>query len=371
MTTRFVTRVKGECMVEQLKAWMMVVMDSWVGDWVIPIGVALLFFALIRPLRALVFSIIRKLMKNRQAEFEHLKSTFSRPSTLLVLSAGVYLALWLSPAVHETPAVWVMVVKIFRSLFIVFGAWFACILEGVDGPFLGPIARRLEVDKVLMPFVAKLLRFITIAVAALIIVQEWGYSISGLLTGLGLGGLAVALAAQDMLSNLFAGAMILLDKPFGIGDWISSGDIEGTVEDVNFRSVKIRTFTQAVVTVPNAALANSPVTNFSRMGKRRVLFNLTLSFDTTPEQMKRCSTRITSLLHKREDIDKETIAAVFDSIGDSRLNLMVVYYTKATDWLSFIEVRGQVYYEILDALKDEGVPLAQPTQTVFVREGQE
>ncbi len=354
-------------MVEQLKAWMMAVMDSWIGDWVIPIGVAVLFFALIRPLRALVFAIIRRLMKNRAEDFVRLQSTFSRPSTLLVLCVGVYVALFLSPAVHETPAVWAVVVKTFRSLLIVFAAWFACILEGVDGPLLGPIARRLEVDKVLMPFVAKLLRFITIAVAVLIIVQEWGYSISGLLTGLGLGGLAAALAAQDMLSNLFAGGVILLDKPFAIGDWISSGDIEGTVEDLNFRSVKIRTFTQAVVTVPNATLANAPVTNFSRMGKRRVLFNLTLSFGTTPEQMKRCSTRITALLRKREDVDDETIAAVFDSIGDSRLNLMVVYYTKATDWLSFIDVRGQVYYEILDVLKDEGVPLALPAQTVFVR----
>lgn len=85
------------------------------------------------------------------------------------------------------------------------------------------------------------------------IAQEWNYSISGLLAGLGLGGLAFALAAQDMLSNLFGGLVIFLDRPFGIGDWIQTGDTEGTVEDINFRSVKIRTFSQAVVTVPNSS----------------------------------------------------------------------------------------------------------------------
>lgn len=356
---------------QQIRGFISIIMASWVGEWIIPIGVALLFFVLIRPLRALVFAIIRRLMKNKQEEFLRLRDTFIRPSTLLVLCIGIYLALSLLPAVRQNPELWPMVIRIFRSLLILFAAWFLCILEGADGPFLGPISRRLEVDKVLIPLVEKLLRFITIAIAVLIIVQEWGYSISGLLTGLGLGGLAVALAAQDMLSNLFAGAVILLDKPFGIGDWIQCDSLEGTVEDINFRSVKIRTFTQAVVTVPNSTLANSPVTNFSRMGKRRVMFNLTLAFDTEPDRMKRCSERIVALLRRQEDIDQGTITAVFDSIGDSRLNLMVVYYTKATAAAEYMDVRGRMYYAILDILKEEGIRLSPPAQTVYVKEEQE
>lgn len=351
----------------EIKGLIAQIMQSWVGEWLIPSGVALLFFALVRPLRALVFSIIKRLMKNRQEEFLRIRAAFSRPSTLLVLCIGIYLALFLSPGVHQNPAVWPVVVRVFRSLIILFAAWFACILQGVNGPLLSSLARRPGMDQVLIRFVSKFLRVLTVAIAVLIVVQEWGYSISGLLTGLGLGGLAVALAAQDLLSNLFSGAVILLDKPFGLGDWIQSDTVEGIVEDINFRSVKIRTFTQAVVTVPNSTLAGAPVTNFSRMGKRRVLFNLTLDFNTTRQQMNTCRARIIALLNKQEDIDRQTIAAVFDSIGDSRLNLMVMYFTKTTAWLEYIEVRGRLYYEILDILEAEGITLALPAQTVYVK----
>ncbi|MFA9380182.1 MAG: mechanosensitive ion channel family protein [Acetanaerobacterium sp.] len=346
------------------------VINSRAGEWLIPIGIVILFLVLIKPLRALIFKIVKTIMKRQPEEFERLRGAFIHPVTLGVLAVGVYLALRFAPGVHLNPELWVTVVRVFRSLFILFVTWVVCILEGVDGPVMGPLINRLglQMNSVLFPFVSKILRFITVAIAALIIVQEWDFSVSGLLAGLGLGGLAFALAAQDMLSNLFGGAVILIDRPFAIGDWILSGDVEGTVEDINFRSVKIRTFTLAVVTVPNAMLASSAVTNFSRMGKRRVLFNLTMDFDTTQQQMKICTERILALLRLQEDIDQDTVVTVFDSIGDCSLNLMVVYYTKSTSWLDFIEVRGRMYYEIMEILKQEKAELAFPTQTVYLKQ---
>ena len=103
------------------------------------------------------------------------------------------------------------------------------------------------------------------------VAQEWDYRIDGFIAGLGLGGLAFSLAAKDTLSNVFGGLVVILDKPFSIGDWIKTPSVEGTVEDISFRSTKVRTFAQALVTVPNATLANEPVTNWTRMGKEGLL----------------------------------------------------------------------------------------------------
>lgn len=342
--------------IEKLLAWSA---DSAVGAWLLPCAATIVLFALICPLRALVLSLLKRLLRKRPEEFKRLRSGFTRPTTLMVLCTGIAVALALSP-LRQNAAVWAVLVKTGRSLLIVFAAWFTCILEGPDGPLLAPLARRLEVDKVLFPFISKLLRFITIAVAALVVVQEWGYSISGLLTGLGLGGLAVALAAQDMLSNLFAGAVILMDRPFGIGDWIEAEGIEGTVEDINFRSVRIRTFSQALVTVPNAKIANAPITNYSRMGKRRVLYSLPLAPNAEPARIKRACAGIVRLLNSQPDIEQKTALAALESIGQNSLGLMVLYYTHSTAWGDFVAVRERMHYAILAVLEKEGVPIAPP-----------
>ena len=121
--------------------------------------------------------------------------------------------------------------------------------------------------------------------ATILAIQNLGYSVSGLLASLGIGGLAVALAAKDTLSNVFGSLMLILDRPFKLGDWIKAGDMEGTVEEIGFRSTRIRTFAKTLITVPNSIIANLPLDNFSRMPKRRIKLTVGVTYATTPAQM--------------------------------------------------------------------------------------
>ncbi|MFP3359363.1 mechanosensitive ion channel family protein, partial [Planococcus sp. SIMBA_143] len=124
----------------------------------------------------------------------------------------------------------------------------------------------VKIDHILIPFFSKALRLIIVAIGISVIAQEFEYDINGFVAGLGIGGLAFALAAKDALANLFGGIIIITEKPFTIGDWIKTPSVEGTIEDISFRSTKVRTFAQALVTVPNATLSNEAITNWSKMG---------------------------------------------------------------------------------------------------------
>ena len=125
-----------------------------------------------------------------------------------------------------------------------------------------------------IPLLSKALRFVIIAIAITVILQEFDYEVSGFVAGLGLGGLAISLAAKEALANMLGGIVIITEKPFVIGDWIFTPSIEGTVVEITFRSTKVRTFADALVTMPNDTLVNEPITNWSRMEKRRHTFNL-------------------------------------------------------------------------------------------------
>ena len=342
---------------------------DWMINWVIPVVVALVIILLSRPLLKAVFGLLRKILgKKRQNWAAEAVKVLSGPLRFLLMAAALLIGMRISPAVYGNLSLWATAVKCFRSVIIIVIAWALYNLEDSSELLMTPLTRKLDlkINDVLLPFVSKGLRFITIAIALLIVAQEWDYSISGMLAGLGLGGLAFALAAQDMLSNLFGGAVILLDKPFAIGDWIKSDATEGVVEDITFRSVRIRTFTQALVTIPNSNLVSNPVTNFSRMGKRRINFNLGLEYGTPAQKLRACSERIKAMLAADENLDPETQVVVLDSFGDSSINLMLLFFTKATDWLSYIHAKEKVYYAIMDILEQEQVVIAFPTQTLHV-----
>ncbi|WP_233713612.1 mechanosensitive ion channel family protein [Lederbergia citri] len=200
---------------------------------------------------------------------------------------------------------------------------------------------------------SKAIRVIIVAIAITVIAQEFHYDINGFVAGLGLGGLAFALAAKDALANLFGGIIIITEKPFTIGDWISTPSVEGTVEDINFRSTKVRTFTQALVTVPNATLADQPITNWSKMGKRQISFSLKLPLDTSKEKLERTIRRIEELLKAYPGIHPDTIHVTFDKYLVDGYEIFLYFFTKSTEWGEYLKVKEDVNYKILDILKSE------------------
>ena len=222
-----------------------------------------------------------------------------------------------------------------------------------------------EVDKILIPFFSKIIRAVVLALAFVAIASTWGYDVNGFIAGLGLGGLAFALAAKDLLANIFSGIVIITDKPFSIGDWIKTSEIEGTIEDINFRSTRIRAFDQALVIVPNSNLVNAPIINFTKRPMRRLTFQIGLTYSTPSYKLKICISEIEKALRDHPGIDQETVVVKFDSFGDSALQLFLCCFTKTLVWIEYLNIKQVINLKIMEILENEGVSFAFPSTSVY------
>jgi MscS family membrane protein len=226
----------------------------------------------------------------------------------------------------------------------------------------------IEVDKLLIPFVSKVFRLFLFIVAVAVIAETWGFSVGTFVAGLGIGGLAFALAAQDTLSNLFGGAVIITEKPFTLGDWIIVDDVEGTVEDINFRSTKIRKFNKSVVTVPNSRVADANIINFSKRDIRRISYELKIHIDSSVEEVKAVVANIEKMLTDHKDIDNETIFVKFNKFGESSLNIFLYYFTSTSDWGKYLTIAEDTNFRIMKILEENNVTLAVPLQQIKMTE---
>lgn len=226
--------------------------------------------------------------------------------------------------------------------------------------------RGMDESAGLRQLVLRFLRVLVWLVAALVVIQELGYNVTGLVAGLGVGGLAVALAAKDTLANWFGALMIFTDRPFSVGDWIKTSNLEGTVEEIGLRSTKVRTFARTLVSVPNSTVANAVVENFSRMPVRRVSYTLGVTYGTTPAMMQESLERIRDILRTHEAVDQTFWIVRFTDFGSSSLDILVMYFTKTTVWDEYLAAREEINLLIMTSLSAIGVSVAFPTRSVYV-----
>lgn len=289
---------------------------------------------------------------------------FEKPVRFLFVVLGLYAS---ASMVADRLDYQLIVDKAFRSLLVYTFAWGFYNISNSSSEFFKKVFEQYDIedDKILFPFISKVLRIIIVFLAGSIIVQEWGYNVQGFIAGLGLGGLAFALAAQDTISNVFGGLVIITEKPFGLGDWIETPSVEGTVEDISFRSTRVRTFAQAMVTVPNSTLAKEAVTNWSRMGRRRITFNLGVMYSTPSEKIESCVEKIKDLLNKDEEIHKQTIFVNFDKFNNSSLDIFIYFFTNTIVWGEYLRVKEKINFAIMKILEEEGVQVAFPSTSVY------
>lgn len=323
------------------------------------------FWVLRRLLTRLITAVCYKMASRTKTSLDnHLIEAFTKPLEWFFALLGLYLALnYLS----LKPAADAFISNVFRTgviLLISAGLYnFAGSFEALSEEYEELFGAK--VDKILVPFLSKVLKFVIIALAVTVIAQEWDYKIDGLIAGLGLGGLAISLAAKDALANVFGGIVIITDKPFSIGDWIQTPSVEGTVEDISFRSTKVRTFTQALVTVPNSTLASEPITNWSRMGKRRVMFKLGLTYGTSRTQIREFVSAVERLLTSHPEVDQETIVVRFDGFGESSLDILIQFFVKPTALADYARVKEDINLEIMALMEEQGLSVAFPSRSLY------
>ncbi|MBA9026533.1 MULTISPECIES: mechanosensitive ion channel family protein [Bacillaceae] len=347
-------------------SWKFIFSYEFINHVAISIGIFLLFLIFRKIFAKYVIALLLKVsQKAPHTFFYHIFLSFEKPIQWLFILLGIYVSVWYFPYLDHAH---VLFIKLVKSTIIFIVGWGLYNLTSSSRLVFARLNERFnfEIDKILIPFLSKVLRVIIVVISFSAIAEEFDYNVIGFVGGLGLGGLAIALAAKDAIGNLFGGIVIITEKPFTIGDWVLTPSVEGTVETITFRSTKIRTFAQALVTVPNAKLANETITNWSEMGKRRIVFNISVTYETPKDKLEDVIKQIEYMLKNHVDVHQDTIVVKFDKYGIDGLDIYLYFFTKTTVWIEFLKIKEEINFEIMDILDNEGVSLAIPNRRLYV-----
>ena len=219
-----------------------------------------------------------------------------------------------------------------------------------------------------MPMIRKALRIFVVIVGILTVLATIGVNITGLAALMSVGALAFSMGSKDSVANLVGTFNILSDRPYKVGDWITAGgDIDGDVEEIGLRSTKIRMFDKTLMTVPNGTLAAATIKNWSEMPKRRIKMTIGLTYDTTPDQMRKALKAIEEILATDEGVDQDYKLVQFTDFGASSLDEFLYYFSKTTVWKEYLDVRERVNLKIMERMAEIGVETAFPTQTMHLK----
>lgn len=331
--------------------------------------ILILFWALRSPITKGIVHLLEKVLNRKRQIADHSTLTFVLgPVKSFLGITGFYLALM---NLHPAAGVESFLLKVYRiSIIVIITLILLRLCDCASDNLFQPFGRQQDLEnrlnKTLMTLLKKAVKALILIIAVIAVLSETGINVTTLITGIGLGGLTIALAAQDTAQNLFGGLVILLDKPFQVDDWIATPDIEGVVEDITFRSTRVRTFPNALVVVPNSTLVSSPITNWSRMNKRRASFSIGLTYDTTKEQLARCIDGITQMINATPQVLPQETVVAFNGFLDSSLEISILFYTEATSFSAFQKLKEQINYGIMQIVEAQGAQFAFPTQTVIL-----
>jgi len=293
--------------------------------------------------------------KNTNQLDDVLLSSLERP----VLVGTTLIALFIATRrLTMEPKTLIIIENAFKILIAINITW---LISRFADALISEYGRR--VDNKLLPLVRRTILILVWVIGIVTALNNVGIEINAILGTLGIGGVAVALAAQDTIKNIFGGITIYTDGPFRIGDIIQFDSYEGTVQDIGIRSTRILTYEQRLVTVPNYKLMDASVVNISAEPSRRVVIKLGLTYDTSPQKMKDAIDLLKELPDNVENIEANTIA-VFSDFGDSALLITYIYYI--TKGMDIRESTSKVNFEILNRFNNAGLNFAFPTQTVYI-----
>ena len=326
---------------------------------------SLFFFLLLRKMFAkLVIQVLQPLAKQTQTYYDdRILSALRGPLSFVFFTIGV--RLFFALLFLETP----IIEKIISTMimFNLFWAIYAMVhaLRGVIYHFTERFNPELSHE--MGNFLLTVIRVIVLSIGLGAILQLWGVNVAGLIAGLGIGGLAFALAAKDTAANLFGSIALLLDKSIRIGEWIKIDGVEGVVEDIGMRTTKIRTFRKSLITLPNQVIANSPIENYSRRGIRRIKIKLGLTYDATSQQIEQVITDIKTMLRNHKGIaQNETMLVSFTTFDDSSLGILVYTFTKTSNWEKYLKTKEEVNINIMKIVENNNVAFAFPSQSLYI-----
>lgn len=244
-------------------------------------------------------------------------------------------------------------------------AWLVTrLLDALYKQYIIPIAEKskTDLDDQVLPIIRKGTKIVIWVLAVIIALNNAGYDVGAALAGLGIGGLALAMASRDMVANVFGGMTIFLDKPFTINDRIKVDGIDGICHEIGLRTTRLRTLDGTLVTIPNSTFSDEPVENISAEPSRKITCTIGLTYDMTAEQVEEAITTLREIAESHEDTEEKVLVA-FTEFGDFSMNVLFIYYiTKGAD---ILKTRTEINLATLQAFNEKGLEMAFPTQTVY------
>ena len=335
-------------------------------NWAIAVGILILSFVVVKMLYWIFSNVIRRLTSKTKTSLDDvLIDKLEKPLTYLVLILGYWISIHYLVFKEEVELALENVA--YFLLVIDVTAILSRIVDALITEIIMPISEKSDssFDNQLIPVIQKGVRSIIWILGIIIGLDNIGFDITAMIAGLGIGGLALALAAQDSVKNIFAGIMIFLDKPFRIKDRIQVDGFDGIVEEVGLRSTRLRTLEGRIVTIPNSRFTDNSVTNVTSQPTLKVKLNLGLIYDTDEVQMQKAIDILEDIVKNQEAITDD-YAAGFNGFGDFSLNILFIYYVKPdSHWL---DTQTLVNKEILRRFNKEGLEFAFPTQTILKKD---
>ena len=360
--------------IERFNAFWDIVVDVWhQGLFGIQIGrlltaafIFILFLLLRRLIASVIISRLRHLAEKTSVKFDDkVVEAIEQPITMIPIVIGLFFSLeylGIEGVFGEIGA------KLIRSLivFIIFWGFhnlvdpFSFLLDKVEILF----------SAAMRDWLIKVIKYTFIFIGSATVLEIWGIKIGPILAGLGLIGVAVALGAQDLFKNLISGLLIISEKRFNLGDWILvDGVVEGTVEDLGFRSTIVRRFDKAPVYVPNARLADSAVTNFSSMTHRRIYWHIGVEYRTTIEQLRIIRDGIEAYILENDAFAKPNEVPTFvriDRFSDSSIDIMLYCFTRSIVWGQWLEIKERLALKVKEIVEGAGSSFAFPSRTIYM-----
>jgi MscS family membrane protein len=303
--------------------------------------------------------------KTKTQAFKDTPEDMLRPLAMLVMAAIWWAGLNLLALPDQAMIILLVAVKILAGIA---GVWGAYRLVDLVTLYLRYQASKTDnkVDDVLVPLIRKTLKVFVTVIGITFIASNLNLNVSSLLASLGLGGLAFALAAKDVVQNLFGSITVILDQTFHNGDWIVVNDIEGSVEEVGLRSTKIRTFYDSLITLPNSIFITAKVDNMGQRRYRRLKCNVSLTYDTPPDKIEAFCEGLREIIRLHPYMRKDYFHVYLNALGASSLDVLVYVFWETPDWSTELRERQRFLLDILRLAKTQQIDMAFPTQTLHL-----
>ncbi len=337
--------------------------NNTLQTWAISFGIIILSLMLGKVVYWIFSKVVRGFTSRTESRLDDIiVDMIEEPMVFFLISVGIWFGLkqlTLPDAVNSA------INNSFQVILALLVGWLISrLFDAICKEYLVPWTEKSEndLDDQLLPILRKSVKTAIWAFAVIIGLNNAGYNVGALIAGLGIGGLALAMAAKDTVSNVFGGVTVFTDQPFKINDRIKVAGFDGTVIEIGVRSTRLQTLEGRIVTIPNAQFADAPVENISREPSRKIVLNLGLTYDTTPEKMQQAMDLLKKIGEDNPNTEEKLITS-FNGFGDFAMNIMFIYYiSKGAD---IANTQTEINMEILRQFNENGLEFAFPTQTIY------